>query len=945
MTRPLLAPGSTLGPHYVIDERLGEGGMGVVYRGHDTRLGRSVALKILSAAPLDNPNALQRFEQEARTASSLNHPNIVTIHEIGEADGSAFIAQEFVAGETLRHRLAGGRLAESAALDIAIQVASALDAAHAAGVVHRDIKPENIMLRPDGIVKVLDFGLAKLPAAAADSADANAPTAFHTQPGVVLGTARYMSPEQARGLPVDARSDVFSLGVVIYEMVAGRSPFGGSTSSDILVAILSQDAPALGIAAPGTSAELQRIVGKALRKQADERYQSVKELLVDLRALKGAGAETGSGPIRSANRVQRQAAGIALLAVLAIAAAGIGYRFITRAPALTSRDTVLLADFVNNTGEAVFDGGTLKQALTVQLQQTPFLNLFPDEAVVTALAMMERRPDERVVGAVARELCQRHGIRAMVSGTIARLGRQYVITLEAVQPQTGATIAIEQGEAPDADHVLRSLGATATNLRGKLGETLGTLQKFNAPIEEATTSSLEALKAYSAGLALLHQEEGRKALPFFVRAVELDPNFVAAYDNGAWAHAISGTGRAPEFAAQAYQKRQRATQLEQFSAAATYHHFATGDWEEEIRVCDVWTRLFPNDPTPRVTYAFNYPLVGRLEDAVDASRTVAQLSPNIAQGYRFAAMSLVPLHRFEEAQRAIDESHAHRLDNPFLRRSQLALALTSNDVDKTARALDAIKRNDGDGDVLSWNARIAAFEGRWRQASDLYRQTLPAAVRAATPAPPLPLEAAGAEALYGLCRADDGRRALALSRIASATISYTPLVSPDGSLCGDAAEADRFADELARRFPASTVFREVVLPELRAASALTRNQPDLAIDALRSFRAVAGLCTAGICNSDGFRAFYLRGQAYLRQRNAVEAAAAFQTIVDHRGWGPLAPFYPLAYQGLARAAAMSGDAARARQAYEELFRIWKNADQELPVLVAARHEYAALGAH
>jgi tetratricopeptide (TPR) repeat protein len=723
-------------------------------------------------------------------------------------------------------------------------------------------------------------------------------------------------------------------------MVTGRSPFGGRTPSDILVAILSQDAPPLTTAAPGTTAELQRIIAKALRKPADERYQSVKELLVDLKALSG-NAPSGQRAA-GARAVGRRVSGIALLAVLTIAAAFTGYRLLTRAPVLTTADTILLADFVNRTGDATFDGGTLKEALTVQLQQTPFLNLFPNEAIATTLAMMERPAYEHVTGAVAREICQRNGLKALVSGTIAKLGQHYVVTLDAVSAQSGATLAIQQGEAPDAEHVLQVLGTAATGLRGKLGETLATLQKYNAPIEQATTSSLEALKAYSAGMALMHQENGLAARPFFERAVALDPEFVAAYDNGAWSQAISGTARAPEWAAEGYQRRQRATELEQFSATATYHHFATGDLDEENKTCDVWVRLFPNDWTPYSSYAINYPVTGRLGDAADAGSAMVRLSPNIAQGYRFQAMALVPLHRFTEAQHAIDEAHARRLDNAFVRRSQLALALATSDPAKTTQALEALRRNDGQNEAVNWSARLAAFDGRWREASDLYRQTLPAAQRAAAQAP-LPLEAVGTEALFGLCRPDD-RRSAALSRITGPGATYPPLIGPDGSLCGEPSDADRFTDELTRRYPSSTIFREITLPQTRAAAALKRNQPEQAIDALRSFRS-AGPCTAGICGSDAFRGFYLRGAAYLRHGRSAEARADFQFILDHRGWGPASPFYPMAYRGLAEASALGGDIASARSAYERLFAMWKSADSDLPVLVAARKAYAALATH
>jgi tetratricopeptide (TPR) repeat protein len=940
MTRQPLVPGAALGPHYVIDELIGEGGMGVVYRGRDLRLGRSVALKVLSEAAVGGPDALYRFEQEARTASSLNHPSIVTIHEIGQAEGTAFIAQELVAGQTIRDRLRRGRLPIADAVDVAAQVASALDAAHAAGVVHRDIKPENIMRRPDGLVKVLDFGLAKLARPEAQAADGNTPTTYdlHTKAGVVMGTVRYMSPEQARGIAVDARSDVFSLGVVLYEMIAGRAPFGGETSSDVLVSILSHDAEPLGAAAPETPAELQRIVAKALRKNPSERYQGVKDLLVDLKALQAALAAPAATPAPVSARRSRLV-GVCLIAVLLIAAAAATYRFV-RAPALTSADTILLADFVNTTGEPVFDGGTLKQALTVQLQQTPFLNLFPDQAIATTLQMMERSPDERVTGAVAREICQRHGLKAMVAGTIARLGQHYVVTLEAANAQTGATIAIQQGEAEDAEHVLRVLGAAAIGLREKLGETLGTLQKYNAPIEQATTSSLEALKAYSAAMALFQREDGRAALSFFVRAVELDPNFVAAYDAGAWARAMSGTPGSAQFATEAFRRRERANALEQFGATATYHHFATGDWDEENRVADVWASLFPNDWNPHAAHAFNYPMLGRIEDAAEAARTVMRLSPNIAQGYRFLAMVAVPLQRYDEAQRAIDQGRDRRLDNAFLRRSQLALALATNDATRTEQAVEALRRNEGEAEGTGWKARIAAIEGRWRDARALYLQ-LPAGARPATGPVPLSLEALGTEALFGFCRPDESARALMVSRLTSPSAVYGPVIARDGSLCGDATDADRFADELAKRFPASTASREVSLPQLRAAAALKRNRPEQALEALGSFKAL-GSCAVGICGSDAFRGHYMRGHAYLRQGKGAEAAAAFQTIVDHRGWGPASAIYPLAYHGLARAAVLAGDADRARQAYASLFAIWKNADADLPVLVDARKEYAAL---
>src|SRR2546427_2003475 len=536
--QPSLFAGQALN-HYTILALLGEGGMGEVYLAEDTRLKRKVALKLLPAELTANSDRLRRFEQEAQAASALNHPNILTIYEIGQTESTHFITTEYIEGDTLRLRLAQA-LKLNEVLDICIQVASALSAAHQASIIHRDIKPENIMIRRDGIVKVLDFGLAKLLARPSTEIDTQAPTRFRTDAGVVMGTASYMSPEQARGLKVDARTDIFSLGVVLYEMVAGCSPFAGSTSSEVLAAILSEQEPQpLARYAREVPAELERISSKALRKNRDERYQTIKDLLIDLKDLKrelelqaqlkrraspelpGHSTTEGSepaiaemvpaqvtppgadAPARTASSAEyivsqikshRRSTAITL-AIVALAAVA-AYFYFHRQPVLTDKDTILLADFVNTTGDAVLDG-TLKTALAVQLEQSPFLNLFSDERVRETLRYMERSPDERVTKEIAREICERQGLKALLAGTGSNLGRHYVISLEAVNAQSGDVLARQQEEAESKEQVLRTLGQVATKLREKLGESLSSIQKFDAPIEQATTTSLEALKAYS----------------------------------------------------------------------------------------------------------------------------------------------------------------------------------------------------------------------------------------------------------------------------------------------------------------------------------------------------------------------------------------------------------------------------------------------------------------
>src|SRR5437763_2703068 len=552
-------PGPILGKHighYEVLSLLGRGGMGEVFLAQDTSLGRKVALKLLRSDFTRIEERLRRFQQEARAASALNHPNILTIYEIGHDGSLHFMATEYVEGETLRQHLSRARLTMGQTLDVAVQVASALAAAHQAGIIHRDIKPENTMVRSDGNVKVLDFGLAKL--TEPKTIDTAAPTLpqVETAPGVVMGTFSYMSPEQARGLAVDARTDIWSLGVMIYEMAAGRQPFEGETASDVMSLILQKEPPPLAHSLPEVPAELERITRKALRKDKEERYQTIKDLLIDLRNLRkelelsaemersapptGTAMSSGQSAAATAHSAssaeyivaeikQHKRAAVGALALILIAsAASFFYFHRTKASALTEKDTILIADFVNTTGDAVFDGA-LKQALAVQLEQSPFLNIFPDERVQETLRLMNRPPETRVTRDVAREICERQGLKAMLVGSIAPLGSHYVIALDAVNARTGDVLDREQTEAESKEQVLSVLGKTATHLREKLGESLSLIQKFDAPIEQATTSSLDALKAFTTGTERYMAGKNLEAIPCLKHVVELDPNFALSY--------------------------------------------------------------------------------------------------------------------------------------------------------------------------------------------------------------------------------------------------------------------------------------------------------------------------------------------------------------------------------------------------------------------------------
>jgi len=655
-----MKPGTKLG-HYEIRSKIGAGGMGEVYLAIDTELDRTVAIKILPTVLAADGQRLQRFVQEAKAASALNHPHILTIYEIGVTGNSRFIATEFIDGDTLRQHIgAGMKLAE--VLEVAIQACGALAAAHAAGIVHRDIKPENIMVRRDGYIKVLDFGLAKLTEPKGSTTDTEAPTKamVNTGAGTVMGTANYMSPEQAKGTHVDERSDLWGLGAVLYEMVTGHVPFAGETPTETISLILQKEPAPLVRYAHEVPDELERIATKALTKDREERYQTAKDMLIDLRHLKRklevdaeidrtvppelraavstggvpGGASTASGAVAATSvagtphgassaeyivsEIRRHKKGVALLAglfVVALIVAGVFF-FLRKKPALTEKDTVLLADFVNTTGEPVFDG-TLKQALAVQLGQSPFLNIFPDERVNETLRFMGKAPNERITKDVAKEICARQGLKAMIVGSIAGLGSHYVITIEAINAQAGEAIAREQAEAENKEQVLKALGKAASQLREKLGESLSSIKKFDAPIEQATTSSLEALKAFTQGNEQRIVGNQPESIPFYKRAIELDPNFAMAYARLAVMYNNQfQTEVAAQYSEKAYDLRDRVSERERFYISEKYTSYVTGDREEAINILKAWAQSYPNDYIPHNNLAANYSLFGQFEDAL-----------------------------------------------------------------------------------------------------------------------------------------------------------------------------------------------------------------------------------------------------------------------------------------------------------------------------------------
>jgi serine/threonine protein kinase/tetratricopeptide (TPR) repeat protein len=917
--------GQTLS-HYRIVEKLGGGGMGVVYKAEDARLHRPVALKFVSKDLASDAEALSRFQREARTASALNHPHICTIYDIGEQDGRSFIAMEYLEGATLRDRLAAGPLGLETVLRLGIQIADALDAAHTANVIHRDIKPANIFITSRGHAKLLDFGLAKMGAPTLREADVT--TRAGTMQGAVMGTAAYMAPEQARGESVDHRADLWSVGLVLYEMAKGTRP-----------------APAVRLRVEA-SPELERVISKCLETDRALRYQHAADLRTDLERLTRGSDSALTGreqqPAKARVRWTVVAAAAAAIAVAAV----VGYIFYPRPAPLTDKDTIVLAEFTNTTGDPVFDE-TLRQGLAVQLQQSPFLSLITEERTRQELTRMQQPPGARLTSQLAQDVCVRTASAAVLDGSIAALGSQYVLGLRAKNCATGDILADEQAQAARKEDVLTVLSQMAIRFRTRVGESLATIEKHSMPLAQATTPSLEAWKAFSTASNAYYSSDARAAVPLLKRAIAIDPDFATAHAQlGTFYSNIGEWTLARESTLEAYRLRDRASDFERFRIDTFYDRQVTGNLERQQQTMESWARAYPRDPVPLGLLAgLATQSTGKYELAIAAADKSLALDPDRGPTLNSKANSQLALNRLADAADTIGLATERNVEFANLLLVRYFIAFLSGTGEDVTRTAALARKNRATEDMISHVEALAlARSGRLQEARRTSAVAIDIAQKGNQRERAALFEAATAvwEAFYGNAAAARQKATTALDVARGRDVDYAAALAL--VLSGDGARSRVLAGDLAKDFPEDTSVQYLYLPTLRALFSLNAQDAAAAIQSLQTAsRFDLGVGAIGVTAYFGrLYPIYVRGNAYLAANQPAAAAAEFQRILDHRSIVLVDPMDAMARLQLARALTLSGDTVKAKNVYNDLLALWKNADADVPVLKEARAEYARL---
>jgi serine/threonine protein kinase/tetratricopeptide (TPR) repeat protein len=915
--------------HYRILDKLGGGGMGVVYRAHDDQLGRDVALKVLSEGVLADETARKQFRKEALALAKLSHPNIATVFEFGSENGLDFLAMELIVGTSLSEKLKEGPLPVHEVQRLGAQLVRGLASAHDQSIVHRDLKPGNLFLTQDAHLKILDFGLAKVLQPLL-SADVTQSTADST---AISGTVPYMSPEQLRGLPVDTRSDVYAAGAVLYEMSTGRRPFPQSQSAELIGAIL-HEMPALPKSVnPLVSPGLDALICKSLEKNPEQRYQSARELLA---AIEGMESTAGAPVLKASRRIPILAA---VGAVIALAFVGLRY-FPRKTSALTAADTVVLADFANSTGEPVFDDA-LKQAVSVQLAQSPFLNILPSQKVREQLRFMRRSPSDPVTVEVAQEVCQRASGKAVLAGSIAKLGSQYVVGLNAVNCQSGESFAQTQTQVARKEDVLKALGGQSTKLREKLGESISSIRRFDVPIHDATTTSLEALKDVSLGVKAFSEKGDADAVPFFQHAIELDPNFALAY--ALLGSSYTGLGEnslATTNYTRAYELRDRVSEPEKFEIEVYYYGSVSGELEKANRTLELWAQTYSRDASPHFFLSINYSLMGLHEKALAENLAGIRVNPSAGVEYGNLMLNYLNLNRLDEAKAVYQQALARNLDAPFFHFQRYCIAFLEGDSQEMNRQFVWAAGKSEEDSLVSAQSDMEAFYGHLTKARQLSERAAAIAQRG------------GQKETAAGCLMNAALREVELGNFAQARLqsgSALALASSQdlqmqvalvSGRAGDSVRVRKMADDIAKQFPLNTMLNRYWVPTLRAVAEINNNNPTKAIELLEE---VAPYELGEPPPLSGtLYPVYIRGQAYLLLHQGNQSAAEFQKFIDHRGVVVSSTLASLARLGLARAYALQGDIGKARTEYHNFLTLWKDADPDIPILKQAKAEYAKL---